>query len=384
MKESLYIIFIAVIVALLALILVGCNSDLDLDGQTKVVFQLEGGIFKNCEDTVTYYYPLEDGTEHSISDPATLNGNKYQVEREGYVLKGWYKTKTIDGENVTYSDPWDFSSDKIRAGENVTLYAMWRKAVNYTYKLCYMDGDTEVELGVYETNEGSVFSDYSNYRNERIGYTFLSFVDADGNPWNEDFKHPGGDNDCEVKVYAKYIQGDYVLVSSAKDLRTNASKGKNIYLLSDIDLGGQSLTFGNYGGIFEGNGHTVKNFTISYKDGKDDLVSDYEDDSKKSLEISLFGRTMGAKISNVKFEDAIIDIDTTNSLIYKIYVAPISVVSDAELVNVSFSGSYKVTKLPRGFDQEERLVIVENAPWVSVGDSTFDKDSTFLLVAKAE
>ncbi len=390
MRKSIIILFVLALLLTLSVFFVACNEDVSVEDQTKVVFEMEGGSYKNCEGSIVYYYPLKEGEEHLIVAPKTLTAGKDDVTREGFVLKGWFKTKEeVDG-NVIYSDEWDFDKDKIVAGEGVTLYAKWKSVVSYTYKLCYRDGDQDIDLWSYEVEEGESFSDYLDHRNDRSGYTFLKFVDQNGTDWDESFKHPGGDEDVEIKVYASYIDGEYELVKTAKELKSAATKGRNIYLLNDIDLDGASLSFKKgYSGIFAGNGFTVSNFELSYSDGKYDLIEDYEDDSKNSLMISLFGETENAVISDVSFVDVKLNISTTNSLIYKIYVAPISVKGGVSLNNVSFDGTYSISKLPKGFIQDDvidsdKIIIAENTPWIIKGDSKCENGSFSFVLENEE
>lgn len=389
MKKSIIILFLLALILVLSLSLVACDEEKSMDDQTKVIFEMEGGSFKNCEGVITHYYPLKDGEQHLIAEPKTLTAGKNDVVKDGYTLQGWFRTKEVQGDKVVYSDQWDFSTDKITSGEGVTLYAYWRRNLSYTYKLCYLDGVSEVELGVYSVDEGDLFSDYLNHRDNRSGYTFLKFVNADGSDWDASFKHPGGESDCEIKVYASFIEGEYSLVSTARELKSSATKGKSIYLLDNIDLEGESLTFKKgYDGIFKGNGFKVSNFKMTYADSRYDLVEDYEDDSKSSLMISLFGETENAVISDVTFENVQLDINTNNNLIYKIYVAPICANGSATLSNVSFSGTYTVSKLPRSFilengDVNSDLFIVVNDKPFYKGDSTYE-NCFFSFILKAD
>lgn len=87
------------------------------------------------------------------------------------------------------------------------------------------------------------------------------------------------------------------------------------------------LSFGDFRKEFLGNGHKISNFSISYSAFRADLIEDFEDSSKKSLAISLFGQTDGAKIKDVVFENVSVDISILANYddIYKIYFAPLSV-----------------------------------------------------------
>ena len=110
--------------AMLAALLFGCSSNnyVNMDGKTKVVFELEGGFFQNCEGIVTYYYDIPEDGEMLIYSPQTLSSR--DVTRNKYVFKGWFKTKTVNGNNAIYSDEWNFETDTIDKN-GVTLYAKW-------------------------------------------------------------------------------------------------------------------------------------------------------------------------------------------------------------------------------------------------------------------
>ena len=64
-----------------------------------------------------------------------------------------------------------------------------------------------------------------------------------------------------VNVVVEYLKGDYKLVRTARELR--ASRNGNIYLMNDIDFGGEKFAgFGNYRGTFNGNGYTIKSDSV--------------------------------------------------------------------------------------------------------------------------
>ena len=81
--------------------LVGCNeSGSTNSGGTKVVFELEGGTYKNSTYAITHTYKLEEGEETYIVTPEQLNKNKYDVKRSGYSLVGWFRSKSGEGESA--------------------------------------------------------------------------------------------------------------------------------------------------------------------------------------------------------------------------------------------------------------------------------------------
>lgn len=341
--------------------LMGCSDKNSYEGMTKVIFELEGGTYQNCTLPVINYYGIDDGATSRIYELGELTSKA--VERSGYILYGWYKTKeTVDG-NVIYSDEWNFDEDVIGA-EGITLYAYWKKAVQHTYNVCYKDENNEVViLQSYDVIEDvnnpnwRKFDDYLNYASKRYNYTAIGYEDENGMPWDENFEHPLGDESLAINVYVKYIEGEYAIVRDAKELKS--SKNKNIYLMADIDLGGEAFSFGDYKKDFQGNNFTISNFKVNYDNKQSGLVPDFEQEGKNSLCISIFGSLDGANIENVKFENVSVIVDTKYSKTFKIYVTPLCMkVTNSSISNVSFSGSFTYVNLPEGFNIEENLIFV--------------------------
>ncbi len=365
MKLRKVIVFGLLLFALVSLS--SCRNEDKYSGKTEVIFELEGGTYQNCTAPVKYYYDLNEGK--FIVEPSNITDSK--VERSGYELMGWYKTKKIDGTEVTYEDEWNFTEDEI-SEEGVTLYAYWKKVYKYTFNVCYYDENNELQtLGSYSVKANDKFSDYLNYANKRLGYTPLGFYDEEGNEIT-DLTHPGGNQDLAINVFVKYIKGTYKIVKNASELK--AAKNQNIYLMADIDMNGEALNFGDYKSSFIGNGYTISNFTVNYTASRDSLVEDFTDSNKKSLCISLFGNTDGAHIENVTFKDAKVVVTTTLSTTFRIYVAPLSMsTKNSSFENVSFIGTYDYTRLPSNFNVEENLIfITDQAYYINDGTSTFN------------
>lgn len=365
MKLRKVIVFGLLLFALVSLS--SCRNEDKYSGKTEVIFELEGGTYQNCTAPVKYYYDLNEGK--FIVEPSNITDSK--VERSGYELMGWYKTKKIDGTEVTYEDEWNFTEDEI-SEEGVTLYAYWKKVYKYTFNVCYYDENNELQtLGSYSVKANDKFSDYLNYANKRLGYTPLGFYNEEGNEITN-LTHPGGNQDLAINVFVKYIKGTYKIVKNASELK--AAKNQNIYLMADIDMNGETLNFGDYKSSFIGNGYTISNFTVNYTASRDSLVEDFTDSNKKSLCISLFGNTDGAHIENVTFKDAKVVVTTTLSTTFRIYVAPLSMsTKNSSFENVSFIGTYDYTRLPSNFNVEENLIfITDQAYYINDGTSTFN------------
>ncbi len=348
-----------ILIAVFCCVLVACSTEeADLDGKVKVTFELEGATYKNSDRPVSIYLDLDDSSSVLITDIFDTKEG-YALEKNGYEVTGWYRTKNQDG---TYSDQWNFSTDTIDK-DGVTLYADWQPQIKYSYAIYYKTASSETMIGTpYYVKQGAKFNDTLKHASKKgpKNHTFLKFVKEDGTDWDTSFTHPGGDTDLEIKVYAEYIEGDWALVSSLSELKK--SKTNNIYLMEDIDFEGGEFNFGNYTKHFNGNGHTLKNFSVSYDPSRAGLVEDKEDNSKKSLYISLFGNMSGATVENLVVENMTISVNTTYKGTYKIYVAPISTyMTESTVRNVTVKDFELITvKTPwdaNATDKEEYYIV---------------------------
>ena len=341
------------------LFITGCNNDDDYSDQIKVTFHLEGGTYMNCTRAVVLYFNCSDDNPIHICPPNEVSNN--EITRSGYDLTGWYKTKNVDGENVSYVDEFDFANETINK-DGLTLYAKWEKKIVYSYNVCYKDSTGEtIILGTYKVKVGDKFEDYLKYANKNYGNTPLGFFDEEGNEWNADFTHPGGEASLAVNVYVQYLEGEFKIVKSANDLGTLIKSSQNIYLANDIDLAGKNLSFDNYRGHLIGNGYTISNFNLNY-DARS-LLNDFEEESGV-LCLSLFGRTKDAIIEDINFANVTFVLKTNLSKTKKIYVAPIAVsMNETQLKNINFTGTFEIEQLPNNFDVEENLVVVYDSAY---------------------
>lgn len=321
-------------------------------GTGKAVFYLEGGVCQNSHERVSYLYNFNGSViDMLIKDPNVLETNPNDmILKSGYHIEGWYKNKTVDEfGNVTYSDKWDFENDRMTI-DGVTLYAKWEENRTYKYELYYKDLDgNDVFLSSYECKEGAKFSERQLDVKTVDGYTSLGYLDEQGNPWNSNFTHPGGDEDLSIKVYLNLIEGDYAIVKTATQFKKAIGKGENIYLCNDIDFDEDELIFNNYSGEILGNGYTVSNFTIDYDDSRTGLKGEIDDleNGSNYLYVSLFFELKDSYLKDINFDNIVVDIETRNSQIKYLVFAPLAVIMEnTTLENVSFSGSFTITKIP--------------------------------------
>ena len=366
MKQKKSLILIILVLTVLCAGLVACNKKGDDLSGVKVTYVLEGGMYKQSTNPINHFYKFAEGTENLIVDPSVVGKRADEgtdpITKAGYVLDGWYRTRTESESGVEYSDKWDFATDKVTS-DGVTLYAKWKKAIEYTYNVCYIDENGErQELGSYLVLAGDTFKDLFKYADKRFGYAWVAMTDKDGKPWDETFTHPGGDESLAIDVYFVYIKGIYTKVSTAEELMTAISKDSNIILMNDIDMGGATLGFKKaFVNKIYGGGHTISNFKAKANVGKNDL---FEIDGEKGYSFNgIFGSLDKAQVTDVNFKDVTLEIEAMASFINHVYIAPVAgKVTNSELRNVTVE-NMKITlvRLPDGFSSDNLVVKIDTA-----------------------
>ena len=316
-------LILAAILLIAVLTLSGCGREAQsLEGLYVATFELQGGTLETPTSSVStkINFAYHPGTY--VLDPTELNG--YKLFRNGFVFTGWYTDASCSA-----SSKWNFET--LLNQEALTLYAGWKKAVSLTYTLYYTADDGQVvSLGKYEVSSGDKFDDWRNYAKTRPNYTPIGYY-ADPECtvlWDESTTHPGQDEDLDVPVYVNYMKGTWTFVDSLDTLKKALSSGENVYLTADVDCSGETLTFSNYSGEFNGNGFTVSNFTVS-KSGSA-IVS-----------CSIFNNLgNGAVIRDVSFTDVTYDLTGISASAKKVKVAALALsAGNATLSGVSVQGT---------------------------------------------
>lgn len=357
-------------------------------GTAKAIFHLEGGTCQNSKNKITYLYDF-DGTQDSIKiiDPNVLiTSPQDQIIRNGYHIEGWYQTKVENPDGtVEYSDKWDFANDTMTL-EGVELYAKWEINKVYTYEVYYYDvNGNEVLLDKYEVKEGEKFSELFLNNKEVEGYTSLGYLDESGNPWDENFTHPGGESDLAIKLYLDLIEGEYTVVKTARQFKTALTRNESIYLMNDIDLEGEEISFNSYSGTIQGRGYKVYNFAIKYDSSKGGLKGSLEDinGTQDHLYISLFFELKNATFIDIKFEEIKIVVNTDFSNIKYMIIAPLAIKAEnVKMENVKFSGTIEFKKVPNC----EIETVIDNFWYKEIGDISVDSNTVinFTDITKTE
>lgn len=267
MKRKLFNVVLVLIAA--TTIFAACSKTQNYDDMTKIVFYLEGGTFQNSERPVTYYYPFEKGTENLIKEPTSLSDEK--ITRNGYVLEGWYREKSeADGKTV-YSGKWNFETDRV-SDEGITLYACWKKNVEYTFNVCYYvvegttitvyDGETSTAYGIDVANK--LFLGKSKF----AGLTFIgSFVDGWGDPnsmrivFDDSTEISGvvyaGSGTTYYFNFTAVLEGNVLTFTFGQNINGSSTVGKTMtatisgdtMTITSCDISNNAYTFANDGSV---------------------------------------------------------------------------------------------------------------------------------------
>lgn len=224
---------------------------------------------------------------------------------------------------------WDFEKDVVN--EDMILKAHWVKkcTVEFTWINASGNYETRTLTSKVDKNDLTKIIDFTNGQTigklslipNRPGYTFLGWSKSETEfiPWDfENDVFPMGTD--TMKLYGYMIEGTYKVISTAEELRTVAQDPtKNYVLVNDIDLNGQvfrntsPLGFvfnkandvAEFTGEFLGLGYSIKNFKMVVENDNATLGH------KKVL--ALFPRTKDAKITDLKVENCVLEIDNSRN-----------------------------------------------------------------------
>ena len=395
-----------------ACVFTGCGNSGNMG--IKVTYKLCGGTFLNGEDKVEVYYRFSEGAARLIRPLPINDDSQDEVERLGYVFGGWY----TDEE---YTSEWDFGYDTV-GDEGVTLYAKWDREIEYLYNVGYMKDGEFVGVAAIEASRYLTFKDSLDKlvkaADSLAGHTLITdSLRLDENDKNAYFGSDGlikeSDTNVLIKVYADYIEGNYLLLYGASDFNKLSDaeykgKGKTLLLMNDVDFGGASLNAGfrnafaaenggapNFYGIHsydpenQGVVYAIKNFAVTCE-----KIGQIKD----ALTASVFGEIAGSadnkvKINNVRFENAVVNVDVGNESITSVYVSAFAnTIKNAEISNVTITSNVIVSrnrenyffKAEKAFARELENVTTENCGFTAPEVETKGGDKVELIDSTAE
>jgi len=344
MKTKTLKILVAIFVfATLMSVLVACGpQEQSFEGMYIVTFEFNGGTLYNGSTNIS-------GEIHHAYEPNSkiidiANHKPYKFTKNDYEFVGWYTDNECTKE-------WNFQTDTITV-EKLTLYAKWTPKIKYTYDLYYTDeNDTEQRLGSYKVNVGGEFSDSSKYAVKGLTAAHKTFVGFYSDkelttPWNDNFTHPGGEQDTSIPVYVGWIDGVWKLVSDYDGLQDafNATTESfdGIWLTADIDCGGNPLYVDTFDKTLRGDNDGDANYKIA------NFVVDGEKKKSDRPRYSLFG-TLGAtaNIHDVDFVDVKFEFSADTKSYADPQIAALAQTVETSpdatctVTNVSISGTYE-------------------------------------------
>lgn len=325
-----------------------------------IKYDSNGGIFTTNTSVIVDTYslstlPTNDNGEKLVTlvspDNSAVRGkeNAFLPQKMGYFLAGWYteRTAVTDGAGneldedgniasqsgkpvaYTYSGRWDFAKDKLAVDPAsvegadtpvVTLYAAW--APRFAYE--FYDINTGKLIGTYEfdpiyinqvtvpewnTTTGQLdMHEFPKVDNKTFSAVYLDKSGA--TPVTDPTIPHSGVINLEnattsgnvMSLYVDMLDGNWYNIYTADHFIKYASPTGNYNIMADLDFTGKgwknTLTYGNFSGTINGNGHTLSNITVT------------QNDAGKS-NAGLFGTiTDSATIKDVKFENVTLNIET--------------------------------------------------------------------------
>ena len=258
----------------------------DAENQS-VIYFANGGKFKGDRDEMELYYKADSPI---MLEPDADSKNRFKVERTDYTFDAWYYTMVgSDGKlmldadgNPVYGAKVD-ATDKIGAGEHKYVIAKWNANIAIDVVLV-TDGITVTD-GEKTYNSGDIINTLNFGTSETYGFseantgltspnaTYLYMFEDEEctKPINAIAKPASGDEN--VKVYAKYIDSKWTVVSNARAARNmlNASSG-NYYLFTPdgnnvINCNSETVQWKDASHsssiVIEGNGITLENVKLN-------------------------------------------------------------------------------------------------------------------------
>ncbi len=378
MKLNKKAIMVVLLIVTVLIVAVGCAATQnpyrtnDAEGYNiSIKYDANGGFFTTNTAVIVDSYNLADLPKDSNADAQIVllppddprRGNEaFTAVKNGYFLAGWYTQCSWEGENATYANKWDFENDTFSvkadgsysASEPVlTLYAAWVPMAQI--EIYDLDSGEMVDIATVSPDAGNIQlpgwdettgSVLMGKFPKREGYTWGEvYLDAEGTQKVEgtQITHPVKINEENatienetLKLYVDYMEGEWFHITSAKQLVDNASVSGNYILDADLDFTDRiwptALMHGNFTGTIIGNGHTIRNISVTQT-------------NNSKVNTGLFGQlTKEASISDVTFENATLTINGGTRVTGASFGLLAGTASDeAQLHNVAISGKVQIS-----------------------------------------
>ncbi len=288
----------------------------------------------------------KDGTPDYLDKDADGDGIE---DKERVTIENVYKL----GEAVDFSKP-------LQAGDHWQIIAGWQPDVKVQVLLCspdlaegetitvhskddtgasYKNGDV-IETRIYDKDTGKLGKKDAPFTAKNRSFTFLEYyMDKDcTTPVQWPLERAEG-QEKDTLIYAKYIKGDWEVVSSVSDVKDmfgGLTTTIRYWLLNDIDMGGETITLSQNMTNCEirGNNYTISNLKVlktSLQKGK----------------IGLFGDiSASAKLTDFTVSDLELTYRLLPTTTLSLYFAFSSLAEGATVQNVNLKGSWVIEKEP--------------------------------------
>ena len=367
-------------------------TDLDEKGYTvSVRFDAGGGSFAGSPNEV-YIVDVFNPADYTVNasgqaeikliapDDPVRKDNAFPVSNTGHFLAGWYTHReprvdkngapldeygqptAVTGrpQGYTYSNKWDFESDRLPVSVNgdqssavseITLYAAWVPYFNFEFYAMEEDGSFSMmetkqlitmELPAWNLTTGRM--DMKQFPT-REGMTFeAAYLDAamttlaEGQiSGNVDYTTGTVESDGTIRVYTTWTEGTWFRISTPKQFYDNARLGGCYRIEADLDFTGAMwptvLSTGEFTGTIEGNGHTISGVTVLQGDNS-------------KINGGLFGvLSASAVVSDLHFENVTFRIVAGSRMQSPNYGLLAGTVQDgATLSGISITGTLEIGK----------------------------------------
>ncbi len=395
MKKILKFIFPLCLLIISLMLLTACSEDLspfeslNQNGYTvSIKFDANGGTFTTNTETIIDTYKLSEFKANSegevelrlfAPDDAARGNQAYTATKDNFFLAGWYTERTEiknDADEVTgytYGGRWDFENDRYAFDPAptyssdtpvITLYAAWVPA--FTYEFYTVDGegtqklagsleinplsDTTLTLPADDPVSGRVNAPNDFPEIEGMTYDKIYLDPELGNqitdkeithsgkfvPENATLENP------TMKLYCFMASGISYNITSAEQLIASPDLAATYTILEDLDFSGLAwpaiFTSGDFSGVFIGNGHTIKNVTVTQNNtantgfglfGRLSETSAVTDITFENIKVNIKGYSNqqnaafgiiageiadGAAVSGITLRDSVLALDNSTAL----------------------------------------------------------------------
>ena len=259
---------------------------------------------------------LQANENTKLADILDTSGNK--LGSGSFTFNVGSYTKTFDADSTTLGDVRDYvnnlNTDTTYDTNTSASIADGKIAIESNVDIT---GTLMSALGFAKSDVSSIAYEIKGTNKAHYGKSEGVTVTASGFSTAVTTQSTSGTDKVYVSSLSDFVSGSTYYVKSASDLNklaelTNAGKntsGVTFVLENDVDLAGQQFvpigTYNNrFKGNFYGNGHVIKNLTIT----DTSVLDPYTSGSKKTYSAGLFGITDGAKLYDIGLENVNINL----------------------------------------------------------------------------